>query len=580
MDFKHLVEVLQNRAAEMPLSTAYSFLDSKGELIADYSYRDIDRYARSFAALIAAKHLCGDRIAILLPTCVEFLIAFYGSIYAGMIPVPVSLPSRKNGIMHVSSIIADSQASACICTLADATWLSEALVEFAQLQILPISVDSLQLRQFEPLQPQESDIVFLQYTSGSTAKPKGVIISHKNVMANLQMIVEIFGNSKDSIVLGWTPLHHDMGLIGNVLQPLYVGCPAYLMDPVTVVQRPKVWLKTISEKKITATGGPNFIYEHCVKRVNLEKLSDLDLSSWVVAFNGAESIKAKAMKQFCEKFTSFGFSERALLPCYGMAEATLIICGCPHDEKPYLSRLIAANDSDQVNHSQQIGITEEISQKMLSGETFVSCGKPANGMIVRAISTKTSAELKPCEVGEIVIAGPSITQGYWHRPELNKKTFVTLAGETYLRTGDLGFIDQNDNIVITGRLKELVIVDGKNHYPQDIELTISASHLAFRDNYTAVFQVARETSDIVVAVQELERKFLNQLDPSELEGLEYKVKSIVSLTNNIGIDEVIFIKTNTIPQTTSGKIQRLKTKQQFIDNKLNRFEGVSNKALT
>jgi acyl-CoA synthetase (AMP-forming)/AMP-acid ligase II len=340
---------------------------------------------------------------------------------------------------------------------------------------------------------------FLQYTSGSTSQPKGVIVSHANLLHNEELIQQAFSQTESSVIVGWLPLYHDMGLIGNVLQTLYVGAQCVLMSPAAFLQSPFRWLQAISYAKATTSGGPNFAYDLCVRKISEEQRAQLDLSSWKVAFNGAEPIRPATLERFTEAFAPCGFNAEAFHPCYGLAEATLFVTG-------------KAAGSPR---AQSFNVAELVKNRVVSSggngtenKRLVSCGVSFGEQTVVVVNPETRIEADTDEVGEIWVAGPSIAGGYWNQPEATRQTFhAQLAGDTqkkFLRTGDLGFVFDGE-LYVTGRLKDLIIIRGLNHYPQDIEQTVEQSHAALRPGCGAAFSVEIEGEEKLVVVQEVQR---------------------------------------------------------------------------
>ena len=325
----HLLQRADNESDD-PL---YYFLDSRGREYAQLTYGGLLNAVQHLGQWICTKTSVNDRVVIQLPTSPEFIVSFFACLYTNRIPVPLSSPTRKHTCEHYHRIFDDCDARLVI-TEDKIKELYNKEGDINQRSILTFpdlkAVEALPA----PIESLENNIAFLQYTSGSTSFPKGVMVSHENIMANQKMIQRTFGHQRTSIGLGWIPLFHDMGLIGSIFQPLTVGFPCYLMTPATFLQRPKIWLKTISDKKVTTTGGPNFAYDFCVRRIVPETIERLSLSSWEVAYNGAEQVKLNTLEEFSQTFAPFGFKKSAFLPCYGLAEATLIVSGVDKAKEP------------------------------------------------------------------------------------------------------------------------------------------------------------------------------------------------------------------------------------------------------
>ncbi|MFB2983456.1 fatty acyl-AMP ligase [Microseira sp. BLCC-F43] len=567
MNYRHLntlIDILLFRAENQFHQPLYYFLDSRGREYAQLTYGSLLAAVQKLAGWLTEKTELGDRVAIQLPTSPEFVITFFACLYANRIPVPLSSPNRKHNCEHYQRIFDDCDARLVIADSSvqdlfekDNLGSSHKIDNFPCLENLnPL---------LAPVDGASNKVAFLQYTSGSTSFPKGVMVSHENIMANQKMIQRTFGHSSTSIVLGWVPLFHDMGLIGSVFQPLYVGFPCYLMSPVTFLQRPKIWLKTISDKKITTTGGPNFAYDLCVKRLDSASLEGVSLSSWDVAYNGAEHIKLNTLEQFSETFAPYGFKKSAFLPCYGLAEATLIVSGADKFKEPLALTIPCSGDEVlDADASQQIGNTR----------TVVSNGQIMPELSLRIIDPQTLTECPSHHIGEIWIAGPSITLGYWQKPDKNWETFVFRDGLRFLRTGDLGFLDSQHRLYITGRLKDLIVIDGKNYYPEDIEETVKLSHPALYEVNCAVFSVSSTYSQKLVVVNEVARQFWQQLHRYEDE-IKAAVKASVYNHYQLTVHETLLVPLNNIPKTTSGKIQRQRTKLLYLLQELKSLEKVT-----
>ncbi|MBD0347459.1 MAG: fatty acyl-AMP ligase, partial [Coleofasciculus sp. Co-bin14] len=513
----NLVECLRQKAQVHPDKIAYIFLENGETESGSLTYRELDQQAQKIAATLQGLVAPGDRALMLYPSGLEFIAAFFGCLYAGVVAVPAYPPRQNQRLSRLQAIVADAQAKVTLTTNAlvsniQAQFAQEAeLAEMHCLATDQISADQAQLWQEPDL--SSSSIAFLQYTSGSTGTPKGVMVTHKNLLHNEQMVEVGFGHTEKTIFVGWLPLFHDMGLIGNVLQPLYLGIPCIFMPPVAFLQKPIRWLQAISRYKATTSGGPNFAYDMCVKKVTPEQLASLDLSSWQVAFNGAETVRAETLEQFSATFAPCGFRREAFYPCYGMAEATLFVSGGVPTQPPVIqnfqskaleqNRIIASNPQQEDNLA------------------IVGCGQTCLGQKIVIANPENLKQCGADEVGEIWVSGSSVAKGYWNRPEQTEQTFHAYLADIgegpFLRTGDLGFL-QNGELFVTGRLKDVVIIRGRNHYPQDIELTAERSHPALAPNAGAAFAVEIAGQEQLVVVQEVERTHLRKLNVSEVTG--------------------------------------------------------------
>jgi acyl-CoA synthetase (AMP-forming)/AMP-acid ligase II len=389
------------------------------------------------------------------------------------------------------------------------------------------------------------------------------MITHGNLLSNQRAIKSGFGHTEKTIFAGWLPLFHDMGLIGNVLQPLYLGIPSVLMSPVAFLQKPFNWLQAISRYKATTSGGPNFAYDLCVRKITPGQRSSLDLSSWEVAFNGAEPVQAETMESFASYFAPCGFRREAFYPCYGMAEATLFISGGLKTVAPIVYRVEgAALEENRV-------VAAEVEEET---RTIVGCGRTWLDEKIAIVDPKSLTQCPAGKVGEIWVSGSSVARGYWNRLEQTAETFqaelalATLgASGPFLRTGDLGFL-QDGELFVTGRLKDVIIIRGQNHYPQDIELTVQKSHLGLRSHCGAAFTVEQNGQQRLVIVQEVERTYLRRLDIQEVVG---NITEAVINNHGLQVYSTVLIRPGSIPKTSSGKIQRHACKRGFLDGNLN-----------
>ncbi|KKD39768.1 AMP-binding protein [Limnoraphis robusta] len=548
-----LVELLKYRAATQSDRIGFIFL-TDGEMDeVRLSYGALDQQARAIANQLQGRK--GERALLLYPPSLEYICALFGCFYAGVVAVPAYPPRRNSNLLRLQSIIADAQASVILTTSA----LLENIQKFAANSI--ITTDHLipNFYSTEEVNITPETLAFLQYTSGSTGNPKGVMLTHENLLHNSKIIHHCFEHTANSRCVIWLPPYHDMGLIGGILQPFYGGFPVILMSPVHFLQKPIRWLQTISRYQATTSGAPNFAYQLCLRKIKPEQLKTLDLSSWDVAFVGAEPIQAKTLENFAETFASCGFRSEAFYPCYGLAEATLFVSGGKKSkpvvvetiETPALAKNKVILSSKNSAHPQKI----------------VSCGQVKFDYNLEIVQPESLTACSEGEIGEIWISGASVTQGYWKKTELTQQTFKAYlsTGEgPFLRTGDLGFI-KNNELFVTGRLKEVIIIRGRNYYPQDIEQTVQKISSDFRLGCGAAFGVELEGEERLVIVQEVERTALKTLD---INNTIEKIKRAISEHHQLQVYEVIFLKPGTIPKTTSGKIKRYACREQYLENRL------------
>jgi acyl-CoA synthetase (AMP-forming)/AMP-acid ligase II len=566
-NFSSLVELLSYRAEDQPDKQAYSFLKN-GEVEADVlTHASLHLQAQAIAAHLQTLQAEGKCALLLYPPGLEFIAAFFGCLYAGVVAVPAYPPRRNQSLSRLQAIAEDSEAVAVLTTTA----LLESIQERWQQDVdttdlhwvATDGVDHSLAQAWKRPALDSQSLAFLQYTSGSTGNPKGVMVSHGNLLHNLAMIYQCFEHSPESQGLIWLPPYHDMGLIGGVLQPLYGGFPVTLMSPVDFLQKPIRWLQAISRYQATTSGGPNFAYDLCLRKVTPEQRETLDLSSWEVAFTGAEPIRAETLEQFAQTFASCGFRKEAFYPCYGMAETTLIVSGGSKAAAPIVQKV----DSVALEQNQITAINYHPTDPTEVRE-LVGCGWSWLGQKVLIVDPQQGTLCADNQVGEIWVSGQSVAQGYWNRIEETEKTFNAYVADTgegpFLRTGDLGFL-QAGELFITGRIKDIIIIRGQNHYPQDIELTVEQSHPALRPNCGAAFSVDFKGSERLVVVQEVERSYLRKLNIKEVIN---NIRQAVVAQHGIEIYTTVLIKTNSIPKTSSGKVRRQACKAEFLTGSL------------
>ncbi|WP_323986982.1 non-ribosomal peptide synthetase [Pseudomonas canadensis] len=549
-----LVQSLQRRAAQTPDQVALRFLAESAEHSVVLSYRDLDERARIIAAALQANADQGDRAVLLFPSGPDYVAAFFGCLYAGVIAVPAYPPesTRRHHQERLLSIISDAEPRLLLTIASLADGLS-------QIENAPpvLSVDSLEsLGHWVAPDLHPDDIAFLQYTSGSTALPKGVQVSHGNLVANEVLIRRGFGIdlNPDDVIVSWLPLYHDMGLIGGLLQPIFSGVPCVLMSPAYFLGRPLRWLEAISEYGGTISGGPDFAYRLCSERVSETALERLDLSQWRVAYSGSEPIRLDTLERFAEKFATCGFTPNNFFASYGLAEATLFVAGGSRGHGiPALrvdEQALAANRA-----------------KPGQGSAIMSCGTSQPEHAVLIADPHTLTELGDNSVGELWATGPSIAHGYWRNPEATAKTFVEHAGRTWLRTGDLGFI-RDGEVYITGRLKDLLIVRGHNLYPQDIEQTIEREVEVVRKGRVAAFAVNEQGLEGIGIAAEISRSVQKILPP---EALIKAIRQAVAEAYQEAPSVVVLLNPGALPKTSSGKVQRAACALRHKDGSLDSY---------
>jgi natural product biosynthesis luciferase-like monooxygenase protein len=560
LKFSTLVDLLRYRSLHHPAQLAFTFLQDGETESSSLTYQELDRSARVIATQLQSLGASGSLALLLYPPGLEFIAGFFGCLYAGTVAIPAYPPRRNQNMSRLQAIVASSQAAVALTTTSLLTNIREQFAQNPELAALRwLATDNLASDQAlgwqEPALSSDT-LAFLQYTSGSTGTPKGVMVSHGNLLHNERMIERAFGHTEKTIAVGWLPLFHDMGLIGNVLQPLYLGRSCILMSPVDFLQKPFRWLQAISRYKATTSGGPNFAYDLCVRKITPEQRATLDLSSWEVAFTGAEPIRAETLERFAAAFDPCGFRKEAFYPCYGMAETTLFVSGGLKTDPPVVHHV----KGTALEQNRVVTVASEQEDV----RAIMGCGQTWLDQKIVVVDPESLTECLSDQVGEIWVSGLSVAQGYWRRPEETQQTFHAYLADTvegpFLRTGDLGFL-HNGELFVTGRLKDLVIIRGRNHYPQDIELTVDESHPALRSGCGAVFSVEGEGEERVVVVQEVERSYLRKLDVDEVVGA---VREAVSQQHELEVYAVLLLKTGSIPKTSSGKIQRYACKERLL----------------
>jgi natural product biosynthesis luciferase-like monooxygenase protein len=565
---KTIPQILQERTIHQADKTLFIFLDEKTLTeCTRLTYAQLDTQARGIAIRLESHFRPGDRALMIFPPGLDFISAFFGCLYAGLIPVPVYPPSRNQKLERLLTIIKDAGATVVLTTSKIEEKLRIRLnEEFGDLTLDTISTDQItaasnDISSFDPYPATPDDLAFLQYTSGSTGQPKGVKISHGNLIHNAQVIAQAFDLSEKSVGCGWLPVYHDMGLVGKILQTIFICEKTVLMSPTAFLRHPLGWLQTISRYRVTTSGAPNFAYELCIRKFSPEVCEGLDLSTWELAFCGAEPVRADTARRFVKTFAPYGFQTEAFYPCYGMAEATLFITG---GRKESNHRVLTV---DRLGLQQgRIQCTQPDSPKSNLIE-LVSCGHPWLGMEVRIVDPQSGRTCPDDTVGEIWVAGNSIAQGYMNNLQVTRETFQarTLDGEgPYLRTGDLGFLHSGE-LFVTGRLKDIIIIRGRNYYPQDIEDAVEGSHPAIQSSKSIAFAIEREGEERLVVAVEVDRHALKGLD---VNAVVSAMREAVTEAQELPLFAVVLLKPGRLPRTSSGKVQRTKCRHLFLTEQL------------
>lgn len=570
---KTLGSLLKERAEHRGGDTSYSYL-SKGadDGITSLTYKQLHNKAACLAKVFLQHVKKGDRALMLYPSGLDFIVAFFACTYAGIIAVP-SYPQRRNQKAdRLLSIIEDADVSLVLTVSSVGAQKQQKMLteKASQLPEHWLETDSVciaediengtnipELNASVLPVTDENDVAFLQYTSGSTGNPKGVVVTHANIMHNEFVIYHSFGHSNKAKVFSWLPHFHDMGLIGGILQPFYAGVPVVLMNPTEVIQKPVRWLQAISEYGITTSGGPSFAFDLCVDRIRDEDMVGVDLSGWDLAFIGAEPINDITVKRFIERFSRYGFKDNSIYPCYGLAEATLFVSGgLPHAK----SISLPVNAQTLQYHRIEKPVGDDKVQHLVSSGNYGVYSKLDHE--IRVVNHKSGELCGENDIGEIWIKGGSVTQGYWQKPEINESVFSAFTKDgkgPYFRSGDLGFHNQQQ-LFITGRLKDLIIIRGRNHYPQDIERTIFSCDESLASNSAAVFSIGKESQ--LVVVQEVKREYVRKVDQ---ETVFNAILAAVTAEHELQLFDIILLKPNSIHKTSSGKVQRQRSKEVYLN---------------
>ncbi len=569
-----LVELLRGRAIQQPDDHAYTFLIDGKKATPPLTYGELDRQARAIGALLQKHQAKGERSLLLYPQGLEVIAAFCGCLYAGVIAIPVPPPESgrlKRTLPRLRAIVKDAEATVALTTagiLALVENVSNEFPEFEQMRWIDTENVDLDLaEQWRDPQVDKDVLAYLQYTSGSTATPKGVMLSHFNLIHHGRYLQQACGYEADSITLTWMPYFHDYGLVEGMMVPLYNGTPCYLMSPFAFIKRPIQWLRNISQYRATHSQAPNFAYDLCLRRVKAKELEELDLSSWQAAGNAAEPINPRVMAKFVETFSPCGFQWETFAPAYGLAEYTLLVSSKAKGTMPVLGVFDAASlEKDQIVEAKP---DQKEAVRFIAG-----CGSRVCETKIAIVHPDTLTRCAPDEVGEVWVSDPSVAQGYWRREEETQETFHAYIEDTgegpFLRTGDLGFL-QAGELFINGRIKDLIIIRGANHYPQDIEWTVQHLDSALRPDYGAAFSIEDNGDEQLVIVQEVERRS-GELDMEKLLG---DIRQEIAEQHEIPVHAIVLAKSGTILKTASGKIQRRACRQNFLAGTINIFAAWS-----
>lgn len=559
-----MVDYLIHWARDRPNSPSFVFLSGPNLEETTISYGKLASVVEKLAQEMRSSIRTSDRVVLAMEQDLGFVVAFLATLWAGGIAVPVPPPRRKSKSQSFARIIHNCEPKLVLTDekyfegVTDCINFERAKLEvrkncYSELINSPVAGEISSYLGTHYCEPQ--NLAVLQYTSGSTGRPKGVMVSHANLVENQHIIAECFGHHENTIFAGWLPFFHDMGLAGNLCQSLYLGCKCVLFPPTRFVAEPIFWLKAISRHRVTTSGGPNFAYEHCARRIDLSqcKNEQIDLSSWTTAFVGSEPIRPTTLTAFVSKFEPLGFSPASIFPCYGMAETTLLITSRSATE---CTHTVRSFDRQSVEKMQP-----RIPESEIESVNLVSCGEPQGDFEIKIIHPRDLSECATGEIGEIWVRGKCVAKGYWNNTTATEETFcATIQGKTdgneYLRTGDLGFLCDGQ-LYVTGRQKEVIIVRGRNIYPQDIEEVVENATNDVALGGSIAFPVLADTSEGYGVRCELTRAAWRRMTEEQVKTLERILTGELVKEFGVPPNAITFCRPGGIEKTTSGKKKRL-----------------------
>jgi acyl-CoA synthetase (AMP-forming)/AMP-acid ligase II len=551
----NLVSMLQARARERPAELAFRFLTGGEADDQVLTFSELDQEARWIGADLVRRGRTGVAVLLYAPG-LEFLAAFFGCLYAGVLPTAANLSLAPGGLKKIASILRSSGARTVLANSAHLPRFRRALASEVDVEQLAwIATDEIELvSTLETVRLRPDGLAFLQYSSGTTGAEKGIAISHGNILHNLELLRASFNPTRSDVCVSWLPHFHDMGLIAGLLHSLYSAIPCILMSPGAFLRRPADWLAAISTHKGTLSGGPNFGYEHCIARIAPAERRQLDLSSWTVAISGAEPVRSDTLRRFVEAFGGCGFRRSTFYPTYGLAEATLMVSGGWRGDGPFVLPVHRI--------ALEKGRAETTGQSDCAIQEVVGCGPPRTE--VRIVDPATGAARLEGQSGEILVAGASVAQGYWCGDDQPLAPLVEDVGPGLLRTGDLGFICEGQ-LFVTGRLKDLIILHGRNIHPQDVEDTARAQ-LAMHERLDAcAFSIEHDREERLVVVIEADQP---EEGPSALAPLVERVRGAIWRHHEVAIWALLVMPAGRLPKTSSGKLQRSVLREDYLQGRL------------
>ena len=565
---KTWVDCLQNMARQLPDKTAYIYLNEHGKRVDEITFSELDRRARSLAFHLLGYCTPKDRVLLLYPPGLDYVVAFYGCLYAGLIAVPLYSPQNNKKIELIDTIANNCDAKHALSTdryvrkIQENKQNSEAINRLND-RVTWTATDLMTFNRESHWQYPEIDhstVAYLQFTSGSTSVPKGIELNHEQTLLHAAEIEQLWQIKENSSIAVWLPHFHDLGQVFAILQPVYIGITCTLMSPASFIKNPYIWLKAISDHRATHTAAPNFSFDLCVDTITEDQKSLLDLSCLQVAANGAEPVRADTLDNFYQAFKDTGLSISTQTPSYGLAEATLVVTSAAYNSEP--SYLYCDAEEIGLNNVHLCGKDSSNALKL------VCCGGSASKTDVSIVNPDTLQRCEPQSIGEIWVHCQGLGSGYWKNPLATDETFraeiIGEEGKYYMRTGDLGFLHK-DELYITGRIKDLIIIRGSNHYPQDIELSVESSHPLLRKGYSAAFSLLDDSEEKLIIAVERERYYADEVD---YEHVLRCIREAVSKEHNLRPHKILILRTGSISKTTSGKIQRQKCKKEWLSNDL------------
>lgn len=560
---------LRMRASIHPDKKLFTFLDDEGIECEQFTYLELWQRARAVADFLEQETEKGDRVVLFFPQGLDFIAAFFGCLISNRVAVPLNLPNKRR-VDKCVGIIKDTQAKIAIAPEKTKLKIADSFSNTDAADLVWVDSEDIPPSSALPLfghfrsDTDTNSVAFLQYTSGSTSAPKGVMVTHRNISLNLQMMRDSWCLNSEANMVFWQPHHHDMGLIMGQLLPVLLGNHTVIMSPNTAVRQPAIWLRAISDYQAVLSGGPNFIYDLAVTRFSERRMHDIDLSSWQIAPNGADVVRSTTLERFYNTYKDYGFKLETFMPCYGLAEATLFVTGGPTRQLPRSievdkDTLESKRKVVEVNHSE-------------SSRVLVGCGESNWETELAIVNPESLEACNQGEVGEIWINSLANAKGYWNKPEITEATFYAKTKSSdnkhYLRTGDIGFIGEDHQLYICGRLKDLIICEGRNLHPEDIEYTILESSERIKPQSCAVFSYDKDNQkQAMVAVIETDRELKRSL-ASDAKELRLQIGRSVMDLHGVGLNKIVFIPPATLKKTTSGKVQRSLMKELYLNGQL------------